>query len=338
VRIAVDGMGGDKGPGTVVMGAVDAVNQDSDLTVLLVGNQDILKAELAKLKYNPKQIEVHHAEEEVTMEDHPAVVVRQKRNSSLHVANRLVKSGDAIAVFTAGNTGAAMAVSLLILGRIPGIVRPALLIDFPSNSPSGYTSIIDVGANADCKPKMLAQFAVMGDMYARYIRGVENPRVGLLSLGEEDSKGNELIHETRELMKSLKLNYIGNVEGQDVVNGKAELVVCDGFTGNVILKFGTGLARLIVDAIKHELVNNGWMTKVAAGFMLPVIRKFFRRLDYQETGAAPLLGVAGISTIGHGKSNSKAIKNAIFQAKKFGISHINQHIEEALKQNGVAEL
>ncbi len=338
MRIAVDGMGGDKGPSTVVTGTVDAVNQDPELTVLLVGQQDVLNAELAKMKYNPKQIEVHHAEEEITMEDHPAVVVRQKRNSSLHVANRLVKNGEAVAVFTAGNTGAAMAVSLLVLGRIPGIVRPALLIDFPSNGPAGYTSIIDVGANADCKPKMLAQFAVMADMYSRHVRGVANPRVGLLSLGEEDSKGNELVHETRELMKSLKLNYIGNVEGQDVVNGKTEVVVCDGFTGNVILKFGTGLAKLIVDAIKQEMVSNGWLAKIAAGFMLPVIRKFFRRLDYKETGGAPLLGVAGISTIGHGKSDSKAIKNAIFQAKKFGASNLNQHIEEALKQNGVAEL
>jgi glycerol-3-phosphate acyltransferase PlsX len=331
-------MGGDKGPGIVVTGVVDAVNQEPELTVLLVGNREKIEQELSQLKYNPKQIEVYPADEEITMEDHPAVVVRQKKGSSLHVANRLVKSGEAQAVFTAGNTGAAMAVSLLVLGRIPGIVRPALLIDFPSNSPSQHTSIIDVGANADCKPKMLAQFAVMADVYARYVRGVENPRVGLLSLGEEDSKGNELVHETRELMKTLKLNFVGNVEGQDIVNGKTDIVVCDGFTGNVILKFGTGIARLIVDAIKHEIVSGGWLMKLSAGFLLPVIRKFFRRLDYQETGAAPLLGVAGISTIGHGKSNAKAIKNAILQAMKFVASNVNSRIEKALVQNGVAEL
>lgn len=339
MRIALDGMGGDKGPGTIVTGAVAAVNQEPELILLLVGQRDILKHELSQLKYNPKQIEIRHAEEEITMEDHPSVVVRHKKQSSLHVANRLVKSGEAQAVFTAGNTGAAMAVSLLTLGRIPGVVRPGLAIDFPSMAPHhGKTTVMDVGANVDCKPKMLAQFAVMSDLYSRHLLNLENPRVGLLSLGEEDSKGNDLVHETRELMKTLKLNFIGNVEGQDIVNGKADVVICDGFTGNVILKFGTGLARMMINTLKKEVITSNWIIKLTAGLLLPAIKQAYRRLDYQETGAAPLLGVKGISTIGHGKSNSKAIKNAILQAMKFCSSNINHKIEAALKLNGVAEL
>jgi len=337
IRIALEGMGGDKGPGTIVAGAIDAVNENPNLKVLLVGPRDILMAELSQHKFDSRQIEVHHAEEEILMDDHPSVVVRQKKNSSMHIANRLVKDGVAEAVFTAGNTGAAMAVSLLTLGRIPGILRPALLVDFPSVNPGGRTSLLDVGANVDCKPRMLAQFAVMGDIYFRHMYGIERPRVGLLSLGEEDTKGNDLIHEARELLKSLKLNFVGNIEGQDVINGNAEIVVCDGFVGNVLLKFGTGMARMFVDSLKREMLSSGILARLAAGIMFPVIRRFFRRMDYQEVGCAPLLGVNGISAIGHGKSSSKAIKNALLRVAKFSAMNVNEKIEEALRVNKVAE-
>jgi glycerol-3-phosphate acyltransferase PlsX len=301
-----------------------------------VGDQTVLRTELDKFKFPSSAIEVYHAEEEIKMDDHPSVVVRQKRKSSLHVANQLVKSGEAQAVFTAGNTGAAMAVSLLTLGRIPGILRPALLVDFPSLTAAGKTSILDVGANVDCKPQMLAQFAVMGEVYARDLNGVERPRVGLLSLGEEDTKGNELIHDSRELLRTLRLNFIGNIEGQDAVNGNADVVVCDGFVGNVLLKFGSGIANLIVNSLKHDMLSSGLAAKLAAGILFPIIRRFYRRLDYTEYGGAPLLGVNGISTIGHGKSNRKAIKNALFHAAKFSARHVNHKIEEALVENGVA--
>lgn len=337
IRIALDGMGGDLGPATVVAGAVAALQENPRLDILLVGSEDILRRELTAHKYDPARIELHHAEEEIKMDDHPSVAVRQKKNSSLHVANRLVKNARAEAVFTAGNTGAAMAVSLLTLGRISGILRPALLVDFPSFTVHGRTSLIDVGANVDCKPKMLAQFAVMADVYVRQMYGINNPRVGLLSLGEEDTKGNDLIHETRDWLKKLKLNFIGNIEGQDIVNGKTDVAVCDGFVGNVLLKFGSGVASMIVASLKKEMMSSGWMAKLAAGIILPVLRRFFRRLDYQEIGAAPLLGVDGISTIGHGKSSAKAIKNALLQAAKFSAVNVNQKIAEALVFHGVAE-
>lgn len=330
-------MGGDKGPATVVSGAVDAVNADPNLVVLLVGNQDILNAELTQHKYAPHQIVVHHAPEEIRMDDHPSAVVRQKKKSSMHIANQLVKSGEADGVFTAGNTGAAMAVSLLVLGRIPGIIRPALLVDFPSMNASGRTSLLDVGANVDCKPKMLSQFAIMGDVYYRYVYGSAAPRIGLLSLGEEDTKGNDLIHEARNCLKNLKLKFIGNIEGQDIVNGNAEVVVCDGFVGNVLLKFGTGVARMFVDSLKREMLSSGIMARIAASVIFPVIRRFYRRMDYQEVGCAPLLGVNGISAIGHGKSSSRAVKNAILRVAHFSAAKMNDKIEEALRANKVTE-
>lgn len=337
VRIAVDGMGGDKGPATVVKGSVEAVLQNPNLTVLLVGDETTLKSELNKHRYESGRIEVFHAPETITMHDSPALVVRKKKHSSLHVANQLVKDGQAQAVFTAGNTGAGMAVSLTVLGRIPGIIRPALMINFPSLNPQGWTSILDVGANVDCKAKMLAQFAVMGDLYCRGMN-VAKPRVGLLSVGEEDSKGNELIHESRSIFKKLKtVHYVGNVEGQDIMNGNVDVVVCDGFVGNVLLKFGEGAIRSFGNIVKREVLASGWLTKLAIGIMVPAIKRLYHRMDYSQYGSAPLLGIQGISTIGHGKSNSIAIKNAILQSARYCEQNINNRIESSLVENGVAE-
>jgi len=340
LRVALDCMGGDKGPLTNVGGAVDAINANAELTVLLVGDQDILRSILLKCKqkYDPKRLEIYHAPEKILMDDPPALAVRQKKNSSMHIANQLVKTGEADAVFTAGNTGAAMGVSLLTLGRIPGIIRPALMINFPSLTRHGWTTILDVGANVDCKPKMLAQFAVMGDLYARYLLNVEKPRVGLLSLGEEESKGNDQIRESQELFKNFKtVHYVGNVEGQDIINGKVDVVVCDGFVGNVILKFGEGTVRLFADILKKELIASSWWNKLAIGLLMPTIRRMYRQMDYQKYGSAPLLGIQGISSIGHGKSSRKAIKSAILQSATFIEKHVNHKIEASLKENGVAE-
>ncbi|MBN1596167.1 phosphate acyltransferase PlsX [candidate division FCPU426 bacterium] len=341
MRVALDCMGGDKGPAVNVSGAIDAIIENPELTVLLVGDQDQIRSLLAqyqKKKYDPQRLEIHHAPEKILMNDSPAMAVRQKKKSSLHIANLLVKTGQAEAVFTAGNTGAAMAVSLLTLGRIPGVIRPALLINFPSLNRHGWTTILDVGANVDCKPKMLAQFAVMGDLYCRYILNVDQPRVGLLSLGEEESKGNDVIRESQELFKNFKtVRYIGNVEGQDMVNGKADVVVCDGFVGNVILKFGEGTVRLYADILKKEILASGWFSKLATIFLVPTMRRMYRSFDYQKYGSAPLLGIRGISTIGHGKSSGKAIKSALLQSAATTKLHINHQIEASLIENGVTE-
>lgn len=339
MRVALDAMGGDKGPLTNVIGAIDAIRENEDLTVLLVGDKDILKGELGKQKYNPRNIEIVHAPEVIQMDDSPAAAVRKKRQSSLHLANQLVKEGEAEAVFTAGNTGAAMGVSLLTLGRIPGVMRPALLINFPSIDGNGAgTSLLDAGANVDSKPKMLAQFAVMGSLYVQHIIKADNPKVGLLSVGEEASKGNELIRESQGFFKNLKdINFIGNIEGQDVLTNKADVVVCDGFIGNITLKFAEGSFRFFGDILKREMLKSGWLNKIAAAAMMPIMRRIYRKMDYKEYGGAPLLGVNGISAIGHGKSTSKAIKNALLQTVRFAEVHINHKIEASLVENGVAE-
>ncbi len=338
MRVALDAMGGDKGPLTNVIGAIDATRENDDLTVLLVGDETVLKAELGKQKYNPEIIKVVHAPDVIQMDDSPATAARKKRNSSLHLANQLVKEGEAQAVFTAGNTGAAMGVSLLTLGRIPGVIRPALLINFPSLNDGTGTSLLDAGANVDSKPKMLAQFAVMGSLFVQHIVKTDNPKVGLLSVGEEESKGNELIRESQEIFKNLKnINYIGNIEGQDVMTGKADVVVCDGFIGNITLKFAEGSFRFFGDILKREMMRSGWLNKIAAAAMMPIMRRIYRKMDYKEYGGAPLLGVNGISLIGHGKSNSKAIKNALLQTARFAEVNINHKIEASLVENGVAE-
>ncbi|MCD4812623.1 phosphate acyltransferase PlsX [bacterium] len=341
MRVALDCMGGDKGPATNIAGAIDAIKTNEELTVLLVGDRETIEGVLSqcKLKYDAKRLEIHHAPEKILMDDPPGIAVRQKKNSSMHIANHLVKSGDAEAVFTAGNTGAAMGVSLLTLGRIPGIIRPALMVNFPSLNRHGWTSILDVGANVECKPKMLAQFAVMGDLYCRHLLNVPSPRVGLLSLGEEETKGTGTIKGSRELFKQFKsIKFIGNIEGQDIVNGKVDVVVTDGFVGNVVLKFGEGTMRLFGDILKREVMAGGWLNKLAIAMLIPTIRRIYRRMDYKEYGSAPLLGVQGISTIGHGKSSSKAIKSAILQSAKYIQEHINHKIEASLVENGVAEL
>ncbi|MCK5219665.1 phosphate acyltransferase PlsX, partial [bacterium] len=327
-----------KAPVEEVAGAVEAVNQNPNLKVLLTGRQKLIGEELVKYKYDSERIEVFHAEERITMDDPPGMAVRRKKKSSLHLANQLVKAGKAQAVFTAGNTGAAMAVSLLHLGRIPGIIRPALLINLPSLNRHGWTSILDVGANVDTKPKMLAQFALMGELYCRHVMKVNQPRVGLLSVGRENSKGNELIRQSWKLIAGLKnIKFIGNVEGQDILEGRTDVVVCDGFVGNVLLKFGEGSIRLFGELIKQQVKAGGWLTKISIGMFIPILRAINRRVDYQEYGSAPLLGINGISTIGHGKSSRRAIRSALLQGVKFIEEHINFKIEAALKGTRMAE-
>lgn len=337
MRIALDAMGGDNAPLSNVMGAIDAIKENEQLSVILVGDEKVLQATLKKSKYVGDKIEVVHAVEAIEMDESPAGAVRQKRKSSMHIANQLVKEGKADAVFTAGNTGAAMGVSLLTLGRIPGVMRPALMVTFPSLTGHG-TSLLDAGANVDCKPKMLAQFAVMADLHVKHILNIANPRIGLLSVGEEESKGNDLIKDSQEVFKNLKsVNFIGNIEGHDILNGTADVVICDGFIGNIILKFAEGSFRFFGDILKREMIRSGWLNRIAGIMMMPIMRRIYRKMDYKEYGGVPLLGVNGISLIGHGKSNSKAIKNALLQAARYVEAHINHKIEASLIENGVAE-
>ncbi|HUW66136.1 MAG TPA: phosphate acyltransferase PlsX [Spirochaetia bacterium] len=305
MQIAVDAMGGDFAPREAVLGALEAVDS-YNLEVILVGDEATIRAELAGYPPHPG-IKVCHAPEVIAMHEQPAVAVRKKRQSSIVVSVQLVKTGQASALVSAGHTGAAMAGALLGLGRIGGVDRPAIASVLPGEK--GGIVLLDAGANVDCKPYNLMQFAMMGSIYAEKIRGVANPRVGLLSVGEEDCKGNELTLATFPLLKGLDINFAGNVEGRDIFTNLVDVVVCDGFSGNIVLKMSEGLAGTLFRMLKTELKE-----KCAGQDLLPVIDELARRLDYAEYGGAPLLGVNGVVVISHGSSRAKAFKNAIRMA------------------------
>ena len=338
ITIAVDAMGGDHAPVPEVEGAIRAVTTQ-DVNVLLVGKEPILQAELSKYDgWKKLPIKIVHASEVVTMHDNPAKALRTKRDSSIRVAARLVRDGEADGLISAGNTGAVMAIAKTVLGMIPGVDRPALLNPFPT-IPGKPVVVLDVGANVDSTPKMLAQFAVMGDTYSRLVFHTESPRVGILSLGEEEHKGNELTRMASALLKTLPLNFIGNVEGRDLYTGHADVIVCDGFIGNVALKVSEGL----VDVIKHMLKESLEATiasKIGAVLSRQAYKDFRKRMDYSEYGGAPLLGVKGVVIICHGRSNDNAIRNAIRVATESSSEHVNDRIENAIQrwqlENGVA--
>lgn len=327
--IALDAMGGDKGPEPIVEGAVAAVRQQ-DVEVTLVGHQDQIAAHLQKQGTYPKdRLRVVHASEVVDMHD-PATAVRQKKDSSIVVANKLVRDGQAHAVVSMGHSGAAMAASLLIIGRLEGVSRPAISLLFPNKV--GRTVILDGGANVDCKPEHLLQFAVMGSVYAERSLGTPKPKVALLSIGEEPTKGNELVLGTAELLKHAPLNFIGNVEGRDILSGKADVIVCDGFVGNVVLKFGESLVTQFTEGLKNELKGRSFVRYFGALLVYPVLYDFRKRADYVEQGGAPLLGIKQPSFIGHGRSKSKAVANAVKSAAQFVLQGVNAHIEQRLAE------
>jgi len=307
LKIAVDAMGGDFAPREAVLGALAAVGSD-DLEVVLVGDEATIRAEMA-LYPQEGRVHVCHAPEVIAMHEQPAVAVRKKRQSSIVVAVQLVKSGQAAALVSAGHTGATMAGALLGLGRIGGVDRPAIASVLPGAK--GGVVLLDAGANVDCKPHHLAQFALMGSIYAEKIRGVKNPRVGLLSVGEEDCKGNELTLAAFPLLKGLAINFAGNVEGRDIFSNLVDVVVCDGFTGNIVLKMSEGLAGTVFEMTRKELKGRRGGTD-----LLPAVDELARRLDYAEYGGAPLLGVNGVVVISHGSSRAKAFKNAIRVARE----------------------
>ncbi len=329
VTIALDAMGGDHFPKAEIEGALQAV-RSFDVKVILVGQEEVLSRELKRHPgWNSLPIEVVHASEQITMEDSAGKAVRTKKDSSIRVASRLVRDGVAQGVVSAGNTGAVMATAKMVQGMLPGVDRPALASAFPTLS--GRSAVmLDVGANVDCTPKMLAQFAVMGNAYSRVIFRSSRPRVGLLSIGEEEHKGNSLTHEAYPLLKTLKhLNFIGNVEGRDVYTGSVDVIVCDGFVGNVALKVSEGLVEVIRQLLKQSL-KASITRQVGAYLAQGAFNEFKKRVDYSEYGGAPLLGLNGICVICHGRSTSKAIRNAIRVAKEFAEGRINERIATEL--------
>jgi phosphate acyltransferase len=328
--IALDAMGSDRAPKPEVEGAIQAARH-YDVRVLLVGPEAVVRAELDRHPFAASlAIETVHASEVITMEDKAVQAVRAKRDSSMRVGVRLVRDGQAAGFVTAGNTGAAMATAKMVMGTIPGVDRPALAAVFPTALGTA-ASLLDVGANVDCKPHNLEQFAVMGEIYFRSIFGTKRPRVGLLSIGEEETKGNELTRESFQLLKQLPINFVGNVEGRDLYNGEVDVIVADGFVGNVALKISEGVAHLVRNTLKESL--KATITRqVGALLSRSAFSDFKKRLDHTEYGGAPLLGIKGVCFITHGSSNANAIKNAIRVAAEFAQHPINGQIETALAQ------
>jgi len=327
--IALDAMGSDRAPKPEIEGAIQAARQYG-VRVLLVGPEVVVKAELDRHRAARNlPIEIVHASEYITMED-KVEAIRAKRDNSMRVGLRLVREGKAAGFVTAGNTGAAMATAKIVLGAVPGLDRPALAAVFPT-APGNPAMLLDVGANVDCSPENLEQFAVMGDIYFRAMFGRKagGPRVGLLSIGEEESKGNELTRGAFQLLKQLPLNFVGNVEGRDLYNGEVDVIVADGFVGNVALKISEGVANLVRTALKESL--KATITRqVGALLSRSAFTDFKKRLDHTEYGGAPLLGVKGVCIITHGSSNANAMKNAVRVAAEFAERRINESIERGL--------
>ena len=335
-RIAIDAMGGDHCPDVPVAGGIEAINSLNDVEITLVGDEKIVNDSLNKLllsspvykKYNiadiRKRIRIVHADEQIGMSESPVRAIRTKKNSSLVVANTLCKNKEVDAVVSAGNTGAAMAASLLVMGRLQGVLRPSLVAHFPSDK--GIVAVTDVGANTDCRPEHLYQFGVMASIYVSCVLGNENPKVGLLSIGEEENKGNEATHSAYKLLEKSRLNFVGNVEGRDILKGVADVVVCDGFVGNAILKFGESTFGFIINNLKKKIGVNP-LRLIAAKILKPVFREIKNEMSSESYGGALLIGVDGISIICHGSSSPLEIGNAVKVSRHL----VNEGVNELIK-------
>ena len=323
-------MGGDHAPRVNIEGAVETLQESDDIEVILVGDEAAIMKELKGRKYKPGRISIVHASQVVEMHESPTVAIRKKRDSSIRIGIGLVKAGKADAFVSAGHSGVVMGTSLLLLGMSKGVDRPAIATLMPTLKDTFV--LLDVGANVDCKPENLQQFALMGNTYCKLILGREKPKVGLLSIGEEDVKGNELTKEAFKLIKQSSVNFIGNIEGKDIFTGIADVVVCDGFIGNVALKISEGLAEAILKMLKNEILK---ITAGRIGYLMlkPAIRNFKKRTDYDEYGGAPLLGINGTSIISHGRSSAKAIKNALKVADDFARKRVYEAIFEAIQSD-----
>ena len=328
MKIAVDAMGGDKAPAEIIKGAVQAVQKFS-CEIILVGDEKKIRDELDAAGGENLPITIRHAGEVINMGEHPADAVRTKKNSSIVVATKMVKNGECDAVLSAGSTGAAVAAAQLILKRIHGISRPAIATPMPT--PRGTTLLLDSGANVDSRPEHLIQSGIMGSLYAEHVLKIEKPSVALLNIGEEETKGNEQAKETYQLLKNLPtINFAGNAEGRDIPRGKFDVVICDGFVGNIVLKFGEGLAMTIMELLTEELNANGGAKLLGENLLAQTFKNLYKRLDVSENGGAPLLGVNGCCVISHGSSNAKAICSAIGVTKNYVDSKIFEHIRAAL--------
>jgi glycerol-3-phosphate acyltransferase PlsX len=335
MKVAVDAMGGDFGPRVTVEGALKA-SREYKIEALLVGLEDLIKKEFDRLDHSKTKITIINAAEAIGMGE-GMLSIRRKKRSSIRVGAELVKKGEAEAFVSTGNTGAVVYISKKILGALKGVEKPALSLLVPSLT--GLTLLIDVGANVNCRPHHLEQFGVMGHIFMESVLGLKNPRVGLMSVGEEDSKGNELTKEVFERLQSSSLNFIGNIEGKDIYSGKADIIVSDGFTGNVALKVSEGVVETFFYMARTELMKN-FFSKIGLFLMKRNLKKIYKKIDYAEYGGAPLLGINGVCIIGHGRSNPNAVKNAVGLARDFvqnkvqekiqyGIANISQAIGKA---------
>ncbi len=329
-RIAVDAMGGDRGPGAVVEGLREALD-NRQFRALLVGDAQVT-GPLVERAGIEGAVELVHASDVVGADEVPSAAIRKKPNSSIGIGVKLQKEGRADAFVSAGNTGAVMAHSLLTLRRLAGVARPAIAAFFPTKN--GFSLVLDVGANSDCKPVNLLQFAVMGSIYLSFSFKKDRPRVALLSMGEEATKGNDLTLAAHDLLKSAELiNFVGNIEGSRILDGLADVVVCDGFVGNAILKFGESIVEYVSESIK-ESVSGGLRAKMGAVMLRPSFQKLVKRMSYEEYGGAPLLGIDGVSFVCHGKSKPRAIRSALFSTCNYVEEKVNDHIKEELARLG----
>lgn len=333
ITIALDAMGGDHAPRAEVEGAVLAARQYG-VRIVLVGIEPKVRAELNRHSHRGLSIDIVNATEVITMEDSPSHAFRKKRDSSVHVGAKMVRSGQADALVSAGNTGAVMAIARFVLGQLPSVDRPALAAAFPT-AKGNPAVLLDVGANVDSKPEQLEQFAIMGEIYYRTIFGTRRPRVAILSIGEEEMKGNELTREASNRLKQTGLNFTGNVEGKDFFKGNVDVIVCDGFIGNIVLKISEGLVEHVGGMLKKALKSS---VSAQVGYVLSrhAFDEFRKKIDYSEYGGVPLLGVRGITVIGHGRSNSNAIKNAIRVANELCRAKVNEKIEQELSAVGAS--
>lgn len=325
IKIAVDGFGGDYAPEQIALGCLQAADTDK-ISIIITGNESVLQKLIAG-KPGSELIEIVHAPEQIGMDEAPIEAVRHKKESSLVVAANLVKQNKAVGMVSAGNTGACMAASLLKIGRIKGIERPAITSLMPTLK--GVCLMVDVGANVDCRPNHLLQFAQMGSIYANKVLGVDDPKIGLLNIGEESTKGNDASQKAYMMLEDANLNFIGNIEGRDIAKGETDVVVCDGFTGNIILKFAEGLGTALFSMLKQEFTKS-ILTKLAATILRPGLGNIKKKMDYTEYGGAPLLGTKGAVIVAHGSSNDKAIRNAILVARDAAENRLVETIQEIM--------
>ncbi|QAA33241.1 phosphate acyltransferase PlsX [Clostridium manihotivorum] len=330
MRIAIDGMGGDNAPSAIVEGCVMALKEFNDVEIVITGPEDLLTSEFSKYDYDKSRVAILNATEVISTNEHPVMALRKKKDSSLNKALKLVKDKECDAVISSGSTGAFLAGCTLVIGRIKGIERPALSPIMPGMK--GPFVVVDAGANVDCKPQYLKQFAIMGKVYYENVINVPNPTVALVNIGAEEEKGNELTKETYKLLKNSNLNFVGNIEPRDITDGNVNVVVCDGFVGNTVLKMYEGVASNLLGTIKTALLSS-LVTKIGALFIMPVIKTLKNKFDYKEYGGAPFLGVDGICIKAHGSSDARAFKNAIKQSRIFYLNDTLSKLKIELENN-----